>query len=664
MTSPPSTPVINEENKNAALKLFAAYNGKKEHINPTITSIQQGEVDNALNIRDIMSCGIQGGSVFFNSSPDIDHEPLDRHGILRSYTIGSDYRTVDSSRWKYKINARKTSSYTGSPYTTPRRNTSDTEKDVDSNEIQHCYPIIKIINENNVEQSRYSDSEESVDKVNTTMIDVKPQPPESKPQPDVLDSGYPSTTLSNATQCSMDDVIAMHNASSASERRKMFTSKSKSASFYNIGSMDMETIPVINTIQSSHYESPTGTIECRRSFHADLKGSSFESDRCRSCQRDEIKRLAYSYESDLDKLHKHRNSRQYTFDDRYHYSRHKQQHRRHKCGCDYKHRRSSRDVAYHSKRSAYSKAEHSFSSCRGSNERVDRLRYLDNHHGHLYSSTDSDSYIETARANRLRRQHYYLKGSALSENLHSRRRDSFEMNSHDQKHLKQYSFKTRQMHSFLKDAYKANGRGCDNAVYAGIENFPHGSETVHAQTRVYFTLDNVEEQSPLDPRQSINFDRRSKTMTDKESDNMVHIEEPDKPPYTYPSYARPNNDNQFSFSEGSVRKYLQEDENIELPDKLKCVSRDQSSASDKNVSNTDESISGMSEHGYLGGRKARYSLHEKMKLKDSAYQTKQSSVDKFKDDISFSNSSSVKHRQGHPYFKQVSCFVAYTCRFN
>lgn len=632
MSSPPLTPVINEENKDAAMKLFAAYNGHKEHISPTITSIQQGDVDaTKLNVQDIMSCGIQGGSVSFN--PEADRDTPDRHGILRSYTIGPDYKIAN--RLRFKTEGKKFSSYSGSQSGTPTLSqlsfTRKTDPHSPERQSTHCYPIIKIINENNVEQNRFSDSDGSVCKNNSVEVEHQPET-----KVDVHDSGYPSTTMSNVTQSSIqyEDSHPMH-VTTASERRKLFTSKAKSASFYNIGTVENDTLPVVNDIHKFVLQEKS-VAGFRNQSHS-IQSCSFESERCRSCHREEVERHAYSYESDLDKIHRGRH--QYTFDDRGHYSRHRHTHHRHRCGCSKQNRHHSRDIVYHSnqKRKHYSK--------HGSEILPfivhDRRRHGENdRYVHMYSSTDSDSFIDASREHRWRRHNYRTKGIAYSDgsNFHSHDM-SFCSDKHpfDIKSSKNCSYKTKQMHMFLKDAYKAKLQGYDNMSYL---DDVHDRKVECRMQNNSCGHENVDDTKQSGPR----LERRSNTVIEITEEN-IDKNCPPKPPYTHPSKSRINySPNHFSFSDETVKQYLREYEKQECIEDGTIGNTAQSSASERNLSNTDESVTGFSEHGR--GIDPKLKLQERIIQKDSAYQTKQSSVDRIKEDRILSNSGSLKNKTG------------------
>lgn len=629
--SPPLTPIINEDNKDAALKMFAAYNGKKEHISSTITSIQQGDADS--KAVSIMSCGIQGGSVLFNSESDLERENQDRHGILRSYTIGSDYRTVDSTRWKFKKDAKKCSSYGGSPSETlnVKARSAENVHKKEPTELHHCYPTIKIINENNVEHNLYSDSEESVVKEsNIPVVAFQPQSDSKAPQ-EVQDSGYPSTTMSNVTHCSsqVEDVHPIHTASTAAERRKLFTSKAKSASFYNIGTVDADRMPLVNDVHSLVFE---GQTSHRHGYSSAEAGGSFESERNRPCHREELKRLAFSYESDLNKLHRLKRMGHFTIDERHSYSKHKHSRHRHKCGCNHRHRRTYRDVLFNLNQT-HSRSDHSYQ-----NDWRDGSRLPGYKNGYFYSSTDSDSYIEHARAIRMRQRNFRTKGAAFSENQLYRPPRSYDLYTPEQRQTKQYSFKARQMHSFLKDAYKAKVHGYDSSDNVGEDRGENDNDPMYGHAR-FKDVNKYQGKAKVH-----NIYKRSNTESEKTRETIQNVH-PDQPPYTYPSEMRlKGNSSQFSFSKEDVEKYVHEYDDNKLPNKTKLCTLDHSSASDRNIYNTDESVT-LSESGQHSEKMTISPLLEKVKQKDSAYQTKQSSVDRLKDDRCFSNSSSIKHRQ-------------------
>lgn len=635
MSSPPLTPVINEENKDAALKLFAAYNGQKEHISPTITSIQQGEVDeNSLKVRDIMSCGIQGGSVTLNPESDVERDILGRHGILKSYTIGSTSTQLKANRERYKKEARKFSSFAGSSFLTVPvdSNVTETPKvDVESTEREHCYPDIKIINENN-EGGTYSDSDGSACDGISIIVPKKADETDVKCL-EVTDSGYPSTTMSNTTQysCQMEDTKPV--LTSAAQRRNLFTSKAKSASFYNIATDYHDEIAEGNKADNGVVH----TKENRLNLSPCRALRSFESEKCRSWYRQEVERLAFSYESQLDKLHKLRN-RQYTHDEESACIKHRRSRHRHTCGYPKTHRQCSREVFSYLKHGHRCKPEFYLTSYPDVGVRnVYKLNHPESEQGCHYSSTESDSYGATSHKGNRRRKQYLSKGHC-SENDYHRRKDwirSFDLYPQDVDRSKHHSFKTKQMKSFLKDAYNAKYREYDNTDYIVTDNQ---------------ILDDSVKSSGYE------IACRTKTKDDKKS----HVELSRDCVRSHECFQK----------DGSLANTLKSSS-------LKCESNitshiantvfsnsrkaDHSSSSDRNLSNTDDSVIGISEAGKYDLQVLKGKVKENLKQKDSAYQTKQSSVDRFKDDKAVPTTDDVEQRADNGNNRQVFCSLLRIC---
>ncbi|XP_052818407.1 protein eyes shut-like [Mya arenaria] len=87
-TSVPTTPVINEDNKDAALKMFESYKARRDSTIPGIAALDVHDERLAqIKVRDITACGIQGGSVTLN--PEGRNLPERFHGMLRSLYSGS-----------------------------------------------------------------------------------------------------------------------------------------------------------------------------------------------------------------------------------------------------------------------------------------------------------------------------------------------------------------------------------------------------------------------------------------------------------------------------------------------------------------------------------------------------------------------------------------------
>lgn len=632
MLSPPSTPVINEENKDAALKLFAAYNGKKEHISPTITSIQQGEVEeNSLKVRDIMYCGIQGGSVTLNPESDVERDILGRHGILKSYTIGSTSTHLKANRERYKKEARKFSSFAGSSFLTVPVESNVTEApnvEVGSTEREHCYPDIKIINENN-EDGTYSDSDGSVCDGISIIVPKKADETDVKCL-EVTDSGYPSTTMSNTTQysCQMEDTKPI--LTSAAQRRNLFTSKAKSASFYNIATDYHDEIPegnkadngVVHTKESSLNLSPCRAPHLR----------SFESEQCRSCYRQEVERLAFSYESQLDKVHKLK-KRQYTHDEESACIKHRRGRHRHICGCPKTHRQCSREVCSYLKHGHRCKPEFYLTSYPNVGARnVYKLNHPESEQVCHYSSTDSDSFVATSHKGNRRRKQYHSKGH-FSENDYHRRKDwirSFDLYPQDVDHSKHHSFKTKQMKSFLKDAYNAKYRQYDNIDYIVTDN-----------------------QKLDDSVKSSGYENAGRTKTKKDKESHVVLSRDCVRSHEYFEKGGSLENTLKSSSSKFTSNITSDIANTVFSNTTKA---NHSSSSDRNLSNTDDSVTGISEAGKYDIQVLKGKVKETLKQKDSAYQTKQSSVDRFKDDkAAVLNTDLVEQSADNGSNRQVFC---------
>ena len=250
--------------------------------------------------------------------------------MIRSYTVSSvDHEEVTYAKQKWKQLLRHTRSLPCSPKENRKSQAKQDKKPIHDDKkdsempvkSEHCYPVIRILNENNSEQQMNSDSENSVIGLTRRQIcdnaklSINANVGKLDEYSRVLgsdcltDSGYPTTSgSSRVTQ--LDGTHSAQesrspSATSARERRKLFGDKSKSKSFYDISPGE------------SHYSAETSSfsadndmkaIGIRRSMPNDLNNfSSFDSGQyCLMCRRDRIldHAVTYSCESDLNRLHK------------------------------------------------------------------------------------------------------------------------------------------------------------------------------------------------------------------------------------------------------------------------------------------------------------------------------------------------------------------------
>ncbi|XP_045193472.2 uncharacterized protein LOC123549434 [Mercenaria mercenaria] len=469
--SAPSTPIVNEDNQDAAMKLFAAYNTKKPELSPNITAIQGNNI--AIKTRDIMSCGIQGGTVTLY--PDIEFENHSKdhaHGMLRSYTISTEIRDFESriSKARREARTKKSSSYAGSP-TTSRVSKSDVSHENATPKVTHCFPEIRIINENNCEERNVSDSDENT--VFTLPVEISTSQSKSAENvsevktSDQHDSGYPSTTISTTHDGSQVEDANLKTIPSASVKRKLFSSKAKSASFYKLGNEN-------DTIKKEARKDTRDSVISELSFKRSTSGEfrSFESERCSSCKREQIERCAYSYETDLDKMHRCRNKRQYSAGYNGSHNHQKRHRRRRKCRCS-KHHSYSKEIDFYShdfhespvnlQREQYMHSCHHKPSF---GENWNWPRYHRNIRP-INSSTESDTCLCSTHEMRCHRRHYHVK-EAFSENGFLDRHASASSRDLDISPRIDFrsdgSCKSTLMKSFLSDTYRAS---CN--VYSGSE---------------------------------------------------------------------------------------------------------------------------------------------------------------------------------------------------
>ena len=236
--------------------------------------------------------------------------------MLRSYTIGSLDRDISETKKKRRRSLRYSHSLPSTPkhdYKLKQKaepNTTEGTLQVPT-KTGHCYPEIKILNEYNHEQPANSDSENSFISENmpTQLVSrvkrKKDMNASYMKSVDSADSGYPTTSLSSQhTQPSGVCRVRDKRASNAEEKRKMFGNKNKGSSFYDISS-SKSNVSIENCSLSSDIEHQRRTLELSRNALTDY--NSFESDNyCLMCQRDRRLGQAHTYscESELDNLHK------------------------------------------------------------------------------------------------------------------------------------------------------------------------------------------------------------------------------------------------------------------------------------------------------------------------------------------------------------------------
>lgn len=271
-TSNQTTPVLDEENCHAALKLFASYKSQKEeHVTPGMASIEHPDVSiSSIKVCDLTPYGIKGGSVSLtpHSSPG-----LTPHGILRSYTVGADMPDKEKKRHTFYIGERRVSSFgglptDGSPTDTGGFDGSKSPQNAKLNAYEHCYPEVKIINEHNVEQHI----------IGATPMDIKELEPYLTEKASPVVSGYPSNEKRSSTRLSVEEQLSQRSRASASVKRKLFSAKS--SSFYDIGSLERYRIPEVD--DGRQMSAPGSSTNTRLSWE---RSASVESEDCKTCRK-------------------------------------------------------------------------------------------------------------------------------------------------------------------------------------------------------------------------------------------------------------------------------------------------------------------------------------------------------------------------------------------
>ena len=302
-TSAPPTPVVvKEQKKEVALRFFEAY--KSDNSN------------NRLSQSFDLSAGIQDGTVSFIDGDDDTEKKDSSPAMIRSYTISSLDHGPSTAKKRWKNLLRQTRSLPGSPEELRtslerKRNKEDVEKATKPVSAEHCYPIIRILNENNHEEHRNSDSENSII-CSESKRDAKSlinAPSDNQVNyvrhGDSADSGYPTTSVSSQnTQFGGINSTEQIKTQSAGERRKLFGNKAKSKSFYDIsygdGRLSAETSSFSTDLD---YESKASGLT--RSLSRELDSSFDSGHYCLMCRRDRKLDHAESYscESELNRLH-------------------------------------------------------------------------------------------------------------------------------------------------------------------------------------------------------------------------------------------------------------------------------------------------------------------------------------------------------------------------
>ena len=325
-SAPPTPTVIGEKAKEAALKLFEAYKSN----NPFPIQAENQRLSQSLDASQV----IQDGTVSFIERVGYWEKPDTSPPMIRSYTVSSvDHEEASTTKQNWKNLLRQTRSFPGSPRENRKTRANEDKKQshkVDKSlEVEHCYPVIRILNENNHEQQQNSDSENSVvidiarnqicDNLKTSVDPNGENPDEYVKTLGSVDSGYPTTTGSTRTT-QFGGRYSVHesrsaSAISASERRKLFGDKTKSKSFYDISHGDSQYSAETSSFST---DNDTKAIGIRRSMPSDLNNfRSFDSGQyCIMCRRDRNFDHAetYSCESDLNRLH--RPQRMYSSDAR------------------------------------------------------------------------------------------------------------------------------------------------------------------------------------------------------------------------------------------------------------------------------------------------------------------------------------------------------------
>lgn len=500
------------------MKFFAAYSIKKDDASPNITSVPD-ESDNNLGIktRDIFSCGIQGGSVALNPHNAFEHHDKEAsHGILRSYTISTEIPDFESRRSKARNQIKKKSfSYSGSPRNARQISAGITEDfPTDSLKEQHCYPEIRIINETGCDETKISDTDDTDYKFDIEIPKNNIRTSQSKSVDNIHemkvsdhhDSGYPSTTISTTHSSShVDDTNNMAVMPSASERRRLFSSKAKS----DIPSMRMHVT----------HDSEISDMSFKNSTSDDFR--SVESERCGSCHREKIERCAFSYETDLDKIHRSKGRRCSV--DRSTCSHQKRHKHRRKCGCSKNHNynKAYELVPRHHKQSLsllhnyYLSTDMRHSSIRDGQD-INRYRHQMRP---LNSSTESDSCLCSVHEMRHQRKHGHIK-DAFSEKGFHKKHNSPCRRAYDSSPRIDFcsddSGKSNLMKSFLSDTYRLSSRvhsghseRMNEDTRQSTNSFPSPRNTSWSSSR---------ERSPLTPSPSpLCIPIQSETFVEKES---------------------------------------------------------------------------------------------------------------------------------------------------
>lgn len=610
-----------------------------------------------------MSCGILGGTVTLN--PDLETENRTKepsHGILRSYTISTEIHDFETRKAKARNEAvRKASSFAGSPVNS-RNNDVDFFLDSPKSNAIHCFPEIKIINEHNCEEVKVSDSEENSDADILVTKDVS----YSKSAENIsgvkivdhADSGYPSTTISTTQDGSQADEITLKIIPPASERRKLFTSKAKSSSFYKLGNED-NVKPT--EIRKDARDSTGSDIPYKSSTSGDFL--SFESEMCVPCKREQIERCAYSYDADLDKMHRCRGRRRctagYSGICNHHHRRHR---RRRKCDCVKHHSYSKEiDIHQHLQREQYLPA-----GLHQLNEKWD-VRRKHRVSRPLNSSTESDSCLCSAKEMMYHRR-YHVK-PAFSDNDFRRRHDSDPVSGFSCSSRLDFrsddSCKTKLMRSFLSDTYRASFHD-----YSGSEN----SCEHHALSKRYLrsphdssvsnSRDKSRSPSPrrnnyLNLSLSVQKRRRSDTVVEVADDNVIKLDSnnsvsPGSPEFLKHPYNSPSSSTDYSVTNVQAKQYNDDRDRERLAlrkvsDYQLRVRRDSSSEQMPDVEyvhkDNYEQVHITQPSGFSNLVKDNevipisvVSNLASVAQEDSAYQTKQPSIEKFKREASLKHS--------------------------
>ncbi|XP_052819348.1 uncharacterized protein LOC128245145 [Mya arenaria] len=497
------------------------------------------------------------------------------------------------------------------------------------------------MNENNVEQHYSSDAESVGLDIEAAEVAVKPK--EVKVV-EVTDSGYPSTTMSNTTTQSStvhENIQSVTGPkSSASVKRKLFSSKS--SSFYNIGTMDNDNMPMIDIANVTLLEDTRRNEMMRQNTD---KSISFESDNCKTCQIERLRRQAYSFDSDRERFH-NLPHKVHSYDSSSSRYKHKRPGHRRRCGCS-SHRSDPRDNSY--KRTSSCHHRHHAGACasttdhRGGRSKCTRTRLP------TWSSTESDnalckcSIIDESN----HRRKYYTSRGALSETDYANLKD---YRAHREPRRKQrprdihsidhtQSYKNKMINSFLIDTYQAK---CQAYCDAMFDPDRHRDmflplETVSPSQRRMVKQPNTVR--PLD----MSATRESHNYSQAVVEKSVKREDSYNAPFTYPFYtnSRTIAPKRFDFSEefisqthGAMARASHENEGFEDEE-------DKTLSFDTSVYTTDESGVQLYERDLEPTIPVSPGVQD-LRQKDSAYQTKQSSVEKFREDSTFSHSGSIK----------------------